>query len=430
MVVSALTLVAATVALATGARAAPAAPSAGRTPILGIEWRPAKIARLSWFNPISMRPLPGRKVPVGDYSGGWSFSADRSVLALGHAGLAKLRFVDTPAMRLRGDLELTEPTGFSGSVRTTSWPARRRLLALIESGLASEKYAAMVVVVDPLARRVVRRVRLPRSVWEAERSRDGLVLLLGTWGRFGAAQVALVDEDGVFRIATIPRIEIGAVTVKGEDHLSRFNRPGLAVDREGERAYVVGPGETVAEVDLNTARVSYHVAREVASFKPDAEQKISDGPERVARYLGGGLIAVSGFDSSSRKRDGKMYFSVQASGLHLVDTRTWQRRTLNPRASSFLSGGGLVFALGGSHDSDGQADSVGIVAYGMNGVERYRLYSDQQVWMAAWGSLGYVFVRDGAPRPVVELRSGRILHSIKLPKGRPLPTLLVERSGF
>ena len=110
--VAALALLAAATAVAAGARATPTA--AERTPTLGIESRPGKIARLSWFDPISMRALPGRNVPIGDYTAGWSFSADRSLLALGHAGLPKLRFVDTRAMRLRGDLWLTELTGFSG----------------------------------------------------------------------------------------------------------------------------------------------------------------------------------------------------------------------------------------------------------------------------------------------------------------------------
>ena len=67
--------------------------------------------------------------------------------------------------------------------------------------------------------------------------------------------------------------------------------PGLAVDPVAGRAYVAGQAGLVAEVDLQTAAVSYRDGR-----RPAAATKIVSGRHRQAVALGDGRLAVTGVD--------------------------------------------------------------------------------------------------------------------------------------
>ncbi len=103
---------------------------------------------------------------------------------------------------------------------------------------------------------------------------------------------------------------------------------------------------------------------------------------------------------------------------------------IEPRASAFDYGGGVLFGLGGSWESKTQTrDVVGIAAFGRDGTERYRLFADKDVWMYAAGDLGYVYRGDRLPAFVIELTSGERLASIPRQRGKPLPLPLVAQSG-
>src|SRR5688572_18548120 len=75
----------------------------------------------------TLRPLPGRRVPVAGEPLAWSFAPDHSRLALGSTARgATLRLVDLRAMRTLGDVRVTR----RGSGVATTWVGPRRVLAV------------------------------------------------------------------------------------------------------------------------------------------------------------------------------------------------------------------------------------------------------------------------------------------------------------
>lgn len=405
----------------------PARAAAEAAPVLGIDFF-ARDGLLAWFDPLTLRPLRGRKVPLARHFSSWSFSADRSLLALGGGETADVRLVDARRMRLLGDVPLGPGEGVGG----VSWLRPDRLLALVVGGRAGA-----LAVVDPQRRRVLRRVPLPRPVWEAVRLPDGLVLLLGASGSFRPVGLAVVDADGGVRLATVSRIEIGTVaSERAGQPFARTRRPGIAVDPERRRAYVVSAGSELAEVDLDSLAVSYRPLSETVSLlgrlrdwlEPQAQAKLFAGPERTARWLGDGLIAVAGADYSvANDRDGTPRSVSRAAGLRLIDVRTGTVRTLAPGASRLALAGGLLFAEGGSYDATGWSDRIGLVAYDLAGRERYRLYAGEVAWLAAAGSFGYVW-RDRRV-DVVDLAGGAVLRTLEPAQAERMPTLLAAQSS-
>ena len=254
-------LVAALVAGAAAPRTEAEATGAAKSqfpPVLGISFRAAEPygGTLAWFEPLTLRKLPGRKAPIGVYFGSWAFSAYRAVLAIASCGgqgaePPGIRFVNARAMRVLGDLRLSPSDGCADSL---TWLRPDRLLAVVTAGGESE-----VVVVDPIARRVLRREQLPSYRLAAARTSDELVLMLATWGSFAPTRVAVVDADGTVRVATVGGVLEGTVVdEQSEDYRSRTIQPGLAVDAEGGRAFLIPASGPIAEIDLRTLAVSYH----------------------------------------------------------------------------------------------------------------------------------------------------------------------------
>lgn len=404
-------------------------------PVVGIASRPDGKPILAWFDPLSLKALPGRKAPLGLHRGAWSFSGDRSVLAIAGKTTrreAELRFIDARRMRVLGDLRLSA----FGEAWLLAWVRPDRLLAVIGG-----EQGTQLVVVDPRARKVIRRAELPGPVWSSASTRvpGGLVLLLGAHGAFEPARVAVVDADGGVRVATVSQIPIGIVLdEQGESHAAETRHPGLAVDPSG-RAFLVGAGAPMAQIDLATLEVSYHEVSEPVSLlgrlrdwlEPAAEAKALSGPWRYARWVGDGLIAVTGSDNSAwRDAQGKEQYRARAAGLRLIDTSTWTVRTLNADTSSFQAGSGLIFAMGGSWDSSTDTrEGVGIVAYDVGGRERYRLHSGEDAWLNVAGSLGYIYGDESERVEIVDLAAGEVLARLDRGSREEWPYLLAANGS-
>lgn len=395
-------------------------------PLLGIDWQRPHRDHLARFDPLTLRRLPGPTVPLGKHTWTWSFSPDRTLVAFGGNDAPEIRIVDVRSMRLRGDLRLAR----TGSVVRVAWQSRDRLLALVDGSVVRDRVATTVVVADPLRRSVLAEVALPGPAWDAAATADGLAVLVGADNRIRSARIAHVDRNGKLRTAALARIRIGFVVYDSVLHRTRRFQPALAVDREAGRAYVVGAERAAATINVKTMRVSYHPVGG-SGLGVRATTKSTDGHERTAQYLGEGVLAVSGVDNrSSIDANGDLQWHARAAGLRLLDTRTWRSRLLNADASSFEAGAGLVFALGGSWDSETQTqESVGVVAYGRDGRERYRLYEGEPAWVRPAHSLGYAYGRDPRRYSVVDLRSGKVVGRLTRPRGVPFPALLVGRDG-
>jgi hypothetical protein len=197
--------------------------------------------------------------------------------------------------------------------------------------------------------------------------------------------------------------------------------PGLAVDAAGGRAYVVGGGEPVAEVDLRSLAVTYHqparpislLGRLRAWLQPAAHAKGPVlGSTRRVIWLGNGRLAVTGEDG----RPGRDGVVVHPAGLTLVDTRTWSLETLHRDATTATVAAGSLLA-----SSDGFPDlpGIGLRGYDLDGDRRFHLFTSRAV-----NVLGHVdervFVDDGVSTRVVDARTGRVLRA-----PRSLPHLLV-----
>lgn len=401
-------------------------PSAGPTfpPMLGISYASydAQGGKLAWFDPLTLRMRPGRKAPLGEYLGSWAFSADRRLFAAARCGRrgvpAGIRLVNARTMRVLGDLRLS-PNGDCATSLT--WLRSDRLLAVVRGPEGAE-----VVAVDPVARRVVARAALPAFPTSAVRSRDELVLLLSSFGRIAPARVAVVDGDGMLRTVTVERVLEGTIVDEERDYRSQVVRPGLAVDAEGRRAFLVPAAGEVAEIDLRTLGVSYRqldrpsTLRRLAGWLfPAAQAKgPMEGPERHAYYLGDGMIAVSGIDWS-------LAGEGAPAGLKVIDTRSWTTTLLTPEPIDFVVASGLVIVRDGN----------GLVAFDVHGHPRWRirlgdvLRPSEYGWIGVAGRVGYVHRAEGRAQ-VIDVVTAKVLGTIRRDERRnPWPQLLAANES-
>lgn len=409
-----------------------------RPTLYGLAGPPPRLVRV---DPVTLRPLPGRRVPPAGHSFGWSFSPDRSRLALGSdAPRAELRLVDLKRMRVLGDVKLAR----TGSVFATAWAGDRRLLAVVVTPGCCGLGGTIVTGVDAARRRVLWRRRLGGSLQAGERFRRSLVLVLGPPGRrIGGSRLVIVDPAG--RVVSAPlrdiRSGLGGSSAQGQDRfVTDVWNPGLAVDPSGARAFVVQAGAPVAEVDLRTRRVRYHSLSEPISLlgrlhdwlEPKAEAKADQGPTRRALWLGSGLLAVTGFDGHvGLDSSGRQAQWESPAGLKLIDTRRWRVRTPDSRATdaSFVAGTVLAWSLAWDSRTN-KLTGNGLSGYALDGSRRFHLYGHDPISgvqplgsrVLVGGGSGSRFFRRAA---LIDARSGRELRRV-----RSTVELIVEDAPF
>jgi hypothetical protein len=391
-------------------------------PLLGVVTKRQE-ALLVRVDPDSLRPRPGARVAVGSEacaprSGGsacwgvppWSYSPDRSLLAVARheAGVVRsVRIVDVARMRVDAEVPI-----LGGAVGLLAWQTPERVLA-VQEVCCDERQDLLVI--DPTRHRVIARHALGGTVLRAARTPRELVLLLAPAKAIGPARVAIVDQRGAVRIANLERLLAGIQP--RDDARYRLEQPGLAVDSDGHRAFVVGNG-LVAELDLASLAVSYHPLTHPVSllgrlrswFASDAYAKGASGAARSAVWLGGDTLAVAGADEEDTR--------VRPAGLSLIDTHRWKVRTIDAAATDIRVASGLLLATG---------SAAGLVAYGFDGTERFRIREGRAAWIEqVFDGRAYVggMRPDGRPAPlrVVDLATGRTVAR----RAAPLPFLLLD----
>jgi len=383
-----------TIALLAGVLALPAeaAPSAATLLALQGEHDSERLSLVE-LDPVTLAPS-GRSLALRDKTTTkGSRSPDGSLLALSAWDVPRITIVDLE--RLRVARELRVPTGrvtrgrevvlHGRYAQELVWVAPRRLMALVGSCCT---VATAVAVFDSESGRVVTERAVPGSVRGVARLPDGLVLLIRSPG-IGPSRLAVVGPDARIRIAALPRTRAGSRRLGDDPYAFAVRTPGLAVDPDARRAYVVGADEPVAEVDLRTLRVTYHALAPTRSLQ--ARAKNIRGPYRTAAWVGDGVLAVAG-TNAHRRPDGGPRFDP--AGVHLIDTRSWQRRTLAPRAQWFaVTAGTLVVPL-----------TTALVAFGPDGAERFRL-PGRFGWVQAVDGRAYAW-QEGGHILVVDLNTG------------------------
>lgn len=383
--------------------------AAGRKPLLATSGGPT--SRLFLADPVSLRPVGAQSLRLGFNWGDFALSPNGSLLALSRNDAAELRFVHL-AGRLRFAGSMRFPRGF---VRLLAWPSADMLLALLDTA------PRRVLAIDPGARKVLWQRSIGGSVLEVERSRDVLVMLVAPAERIGPATIVTIGVDGSLRSVVLDRVLAGFERSAGSpDSVGETRLPGLAVDPDGKRAYVVGEGHPVARVDLAAMSVTYHGGSRWLA-------KAVRGPQRQVIWLGNGRLAVVGTEWRVRTDpQGNVRQTVTPSGLFLIDAHTWATRLLQRDATTAIAVGGSLLAYDASSTSAPNAGTgSGLTVYGLDGRRRAHLFGRTPISsVEAQAGLAYVWLPDRAGRvAVVDPKSGRILADVT----RPPIALLIRR---
>ena len=264
-------------------------------------------------------------------------------------------------------------------------------------------------MVDPVARRLLHAAPLEGRPVGVGRTADALALLLAPADEVGAARLAVVDANGVLRSVVLDPIVAGFRHLEASPGESWT--PGLALDAAGGRAFVVGSGAPIAEVELATLTVRYHEPARRASLldrlqswlDPEAHAKGPiAGAWRRASWLGGGFLAVTGEDG---RVTGPDHVETTSVGVTLVDTRSWEARTLAPRANGFVFAGGTLLTT--MHDPLDASPGIGLRGFSRDGSSRFHLLGSQQITLIGTVA-GRVFVDAIGGTRVVRARDGRV----------------------
>lgn len=392
---------------ALGSVLAPAA-AAPDAPLLGAVFDGGQ-GHLARLDPETLQPLRTGKFLTNGYAVGPVLSPDGTKVALGSTSFLGARIVDVETVTSEVDLRATRESGTH--VAATAWPSPDRLLLTATRCCPA---TAVLATLDPQAKRVVSVRRLRGTPVAAARTKTGLAILVAPAAGIGGARLVLFDP-GRLRVVQLA-VRAGRLLPR-QAHPSGITigkqlLPGLAVDADGGRAYVLSGTTGAVEIDLATARARSHtvVRRTIA--------KAMDGPRLNARWLGNGLVALTGTIDHAQASGKTLDYQVTPAGLTLVDVRTWKARVLDGSATMFVVAGDTLLARGYA-----QRPPTPVRAFDLTGRPRFELTDvDPNAWLQAAGDRAYVGNR------VYELPSGRLLRS--LPPGPRVALLPTDGSQF
>lgn len=401
-------------------------------PVLPLGFASGRLVRLDLR---SLRPVRRSGIDVG--SGGcaprnggsacwtnppWTLAPNGRVLALAGArpragvnNVPAITVVNARTLRTQATIRVSgEPIG------ALAWLDPDWVLAVQE--VAGERQ--QVTAYDLAARRPMVQTPLEGSVQKLALTPSELVMLVAPAQRIGPARLAVVGARGAVRFVELDRVLAGTRRLDGD---FRFDSrmPGLAVDPESHRAFVVAKG-LAAEIDLRTLAVAYHDLDRKGSFlssvlgwlDPVASAKEFTGQIRVAHWLGHGLLVVSGADTAAS--------TMTPAGLTVIDTESWQVQTLDPGATAFALSPDALVATGGRYDDDAKRElGIGLAVYGLDGELRFRLFGGTQVWAWVLGKHAFASGSGFQGLRVVDLATGRVVGQ----RGPELPSPLRGRGG-
>ena len=350
--------------------------------------------RLTAVDPLTLEPV-GRSTQIGRYASRWARSPDGTKVVLARDDRASLRVVDVRAMKTIRAFSVG-----GGSFDGLAWVKPRLLIAVVDG--------FVVLGVDPVTKQVRWRQFLQNRLEAIHRVANGFVLLARAGESpatgLGPTELFAVGADGSTRSVALDSIRSGEPDYTTTPVNPESRIPGLAVDEAGGRAYVIGAGEPVAEVDLRSMSVTYHGGTRTLA-------KVISGPERTAVWLGNGLIAVTGTDAHVETvtvdgREEQHTWSTPA-GLTVLDTRDWSWRTIDRNATAVVMSGPSLLASSSVYDSRGPADAgMGVAAYSLDGTPRFHLLGRSVVGLIASGTLAYA-ITDGVT--IIDVASGRVV---------------------
>lgn len=360
----------------------------------------------------------------------WAYARDGSGLVIatqpdGSGAGAKLHFVD-PRLVIRRALTRLP----SGYVSALAWGDDRINLVLNDFDTRQIE----IVSVDSATHRISVGAKITGSIVGIKRAGGTIVVLLGPRRGIGTATLAVVDPSGATRTVGLAEIQAGSDMGDGSEppdfaHLQQ-NIPGLAVDPETGRAFVVPANGRIAEVALSSLGVSYHSLVQPVSLlgrlhdwvEPKAQAKGANGPVRFARWLGSGVLAVTGGDETAAlDSSSQLHVTWTAAGLKLVDTNTWATKVVDRGADSFAVVGDSLLVTGSSW-SESSRTGMGFATYAFDGTRKLSvLHGDAAYLELAFRGKAYLNLGELYTKKVVDLASGRLLKD----RHAPLAELLI-----
>jgi hypothetical protein len=376
-------------------------------------------ARLARIDMHTLRPVAGRSTPLG-FVDAWAFARPSgNLLALATHAHENSTFDAVRLVELHGLRLVKRAVPLPGIARALLWARLDRLVAVVHDCCSP---AATVVTIDTGSRRVLVKQELAGDVQAVARAADALVLLETPHNEIGASRLSVVSSDGTVRSTPLDRVVAGTTwPADGSDPIGTTRLPALAVDPAAYRAHVVQPDGPAAEVDLRSLAVTYHdlaaprsaLARLSSWLMPSAAAKGLNGPRRVGRWLGDGLLAVTGTDEVAREGpDGQRTLSGSPAGLAIVDVRDWTIETLDAGADAVTAADGLLLVTGSSYSSQApEPKGMGLAVYGPDRKLRFRLFQGTSSWVqAALGGRAYVGRSgNGSLADVVDLETGQVV---------------------
>jgi hypothetical protein len=390
-----------------------------RGPVLGRAdkralWIGRYSPRLRIFNPVAA----------------WAYAADRERLVLAtEAGsgstdpIPTIQFVHSFSVHRYGSTKLAD-----GHVAALSW-GDGYVNAVVQRWCCPA--STEIVSIDPASRKVRSRERLPNALIQSARIGSTLVLLVGPPAGLGPATLVVVGPDGGVRSTSLGEIVAGsdAPEEDGEVDFTRLHQsiPALAIDPETNRGFVVPASGAVAAVSLSSLSVSYHdVVQPVSLFgrvhdwlEPKARAKGLNGPIRTARWLGNGVLAVTGGDEAAFKdSSGDPRMTWTPAGLTLIDTNSWGSKVVDRGADSFTVSGGILLATGSRWDSREQAPAsgMGLAAYGLDGTRHLSVLGGRSVSVVlAFRTRAFVAAGRDHAFTVVDLARGKLMDDRRAP---------------
>ena len=204
-------------------------------------------------------------------------------------------------------------------------------------------------------------------------------------GRVGPVRLNVVDTDGRARSIRVDRIR-GRWQRKGND-VARIAEPGLAIDPEGERAWLADADGEICEVTLDSLAVRCNAVRALAKVG-------TPWSRRQLKLVADGTLALSGWETPEAGPR-----AARSIGLWLVDTSTWRRRLVDRGIDSFRFAGGVIVGVRRN----------GVRAYGPDGARRYGIEVPLQLGVISTAG-PYLHVPGADDRTVVaDLATGRVL---------------------
>ncbi len=387
----------------TGAAQATARDTAGRKPVLA-----ATASGLTYHvfraDPISLRPVAGGRSWSSAGFTDVSRSPDGTWLAAVGTDGSTLRFIRLSTMRSAGSVQLGY--GRFVDLHPLAWLSKRLLVARFYGSLGQE-----VAGIDAVTRRVLwrRSLESSTSIVAAAHTADRVVLVVGRMVRSGPAQLLVIRANGAVRSIGLDRIVVASTEAPAEE----LRTPGLAVDPAANRAYVVDADASFAQVDLDAMTVAYRGSRTPAKVPADRA--------RQAVWLGNGMLAVTGLDSSvATVDDGMGQFSSTPAGLYLVNAATGAARLLQRDAAAVKLVGRSLVAFGVGYGSGSGADKAtgsGVTVYGIDGTPRAHFFGTTPVRdVRAQGGLAYVSLPNRTGHiAVLDPAAARVLRTISRP---------------